>query len=258
MNNIKFFILVISSLLFSCEDVIDLNLNDANPQLVIIGEIHDQADQQVITLSKTMAFNQEGGFDGVSGAQVEVTDGLGIVHRFTEHSPGRYVADHFFGRIRETYHLLVRVDGNTYTAVSQMPPMVQIDSVGTAVTHLFGEEQKYVAIAYQDPPEQPNYYRYMLRVNGGPSRFAHAANDKFNDGNYITEHVSNADEELHIGDAVTVYMQCVDQAMFDFWNAVQLTNPGTAAPANPPSNIEGGALGYFSAYSMAELNLEIK
>ena len=46
--------------------------------------------------------------------------------------------------------------------------------------------------------------------------------------------------------------------MYDFWNAVQATNPGTAAPANPPSNISNGALGYFSAYSMAKIATEIK
>src|SRR5690606_22196424 len=103
--------------------------------------------------SKTVAFDQEGGFDGLSGAQVEVTDGLGTLHRFTERSPGRYVADNFWGRVYETYQLQVTVDGKNYTASAQLPPLVRVDSVGTAVTNLFGEEQKDVAIKYQDPPQ---------------------------------------------------------------------------------------------------------
>src|SRR5690606_8787308 len=136
-----------------------------------------------------------------------------------------------------SYELHVNVDGETYTASSQMPPLVRVDSVGTAVSDLFGEEEKYVALKYQDPPLQSNYYRYLISVNGGPTEFVHVASDKFNDGKYVSERLGSPDddEDLVTGDAVAVYMQCVDKAMFDFWNAVQTTNPGTAAPANPPS-----------------------
>lgn len=258
MNCIRYFLFTISIFFVSCEDVIDIGLQDADPQLIIVAEIHDQSDQQIITISKTVAFNQEGGFDGVSDANVAVTDGMGTVHHFTERSPGRYVADNFLGRVFETYRLQVTIDETTYTASTQMPPRVSVDSVGTAVTNFFGEEQKYIAIKYQDPPQQPNYYRYMMRINGGPVRFIQVTNDKFNDGKYVNEHLGSDDEDLATGDAVTLYIQSVDKAMFDFWNAIQQTNPGTAAPANPSSNIEGGALGYFSAYSMTELTVEVK
>lgn len=257
MNLIKY-LFIISALFVSCEDVIELDLNESAPHLVIVGEITNQTDQQVVTLSKTVPFTSESRFEGISNAQVEVVDGHGTVFRFTERSPGVYVADHFAGIEFETYELHVSVDGKAYTASSQMPPLVGIDSVGTAVSDLFGEEQKYVALKYQDPPHEPNYYRYLISVNDGPVQFVYVASDKFNDGKYVSERLGNPDEDLVTGDAVVVYMQCVDKAMFDFWNAVQATNPGTAAPANPPSNISNGALGYFGAYSMAKITTEIK
>lgn len=258
MNLVKYFLFIISLLFLSCEDIIDVDLNDAAPHLVIIGEINNQTDQQVVTLSKTVPFTSENRFDGLSNAQVEVVDGNGTVFRFIERSPGIYVADHFTGMEFEYYQLHVHVEGKTYTASSRMPPLVGVDSVGTAVSDLFGEEQKYVALKYQDPPQEPNYYRYLISVNGEPAQFVYVASDKFNDGKYVSERLGNPDEDLVTGDAVVIYMQCVDKTMYDFWNAVQATNPGTAAPANPPSNISNGALGYFSAYSMAKIATEIK
>jgi hypothetical protein len=39
--------------------------------------------------------------------------------------------------------------------------------------------------------------------------------------------------------------------MFNYWNSLTTTtlSNGSAAPANPISNISNNALGYFSAYS---------
>lgn len=249
---------VASLLLMSCEDIIDINLNDAAAQLVIVGEIHNQDGRQVISISKTVAFNNNTPFDGVSNALVEVVDEQGKTFTFAEQSPGVYIAENLWGRERESYNLRIQLDGKEYTASSRMPQAVQVDSVGTSVTNIFGEERKYVSIKYLDPIHEPNYYYYSMRVNDGPVQFVHVANDKFTDGKYVNERFTNFDEELTTGDSVVLYMQCIDEAMFNFWSAVQANNPGAAAPANPPTNISNGALGYFSAHSVTEIVTEIK
>lgn len=256
---LRIYILLITSfLLSSCEDIIDINLNDAAAQLVIVGEIHNRSDSQVVTISKTVAFKNDIPFDGVSNARVEVIDEQGNIFTFTEQSPGVYIAENFWGMERVSYDLHVQLDGEEYTASSRMPQLVQVDSVGTSVTNIFGEERKYVSLKYLDPLHEVNYYRYTMRVNNGPVRFVHVANDKFNDGKYVSERLTNFDEELVTGDSVVLYMQCIDEAMFNFWNTVQTNNPGAAAPANPPSNISNGAFGYFGAYSATEIVTEIK
>jgi hypothetical protein len=39
--------------------------------------------------------------------------------------------------------------------------------------------------------------------------------------------------------------------VFDYFNSLALMNDGqSASPANPLSNIQGGALGYFSAHTV--------
>ncbi|SEK64553.1 DUF4249 domain-containing protein [Parapedobacter koreensis] len=245
--------LIVGFLWSSCEDVIDINLNDANPQLVIIGEVSNQTNRQQVTIGRTVAFGSDNPFDPVSGADVEVLTGSGQVFHFDEQEPGIYVADHFRGRENEWYELHVRVDGVLFTAVSTMPPLVIADSIGTSIRNLFGEEEKLITLKFQDPPFMPNYYRYLWSVNGAPFEMVHLAQDKFNDGKYVSEDLIDFDIELVTGDSVMVQMQCIDKATFDFWNAVESTNPGSAAPANPPAAFGIGALGYFSACAMSEI-----
>ncbi|WP_257667792.1 DUF4249 domain-containing protein [Parapedobacter tibetensis] len=254
----RYIAISISFLMFSCEDVIDINLNDADPQLVIIGEVSNNTNVQQVSINRTVAFASDTPFDPVPGAEVEVVDGRGRVYRFTEETPGIYVANGFTGSQNERYDLHVRVDGQEFMATATMPSLTTADSIGTSVRNLFGEEEKFVSVKYQDPPGVANYYRYLQRVNGERFKMVKVANDKFNDGRYVSDDLIDFDVELVAGDSVVIQMQCIDKATFDFWNAVQSINPGTAAPANPPSVFGDGALGYFSAHAMSEISTVVQ
>ncbi|SKB55718.1 protein of unknown function [Parapedobacter luteus] len=251
-------IVLFLSLSWSCEDVIDINLNDAHTQLVIVGEVNNRTNRQQVTISRTVAFDRDRPFDPVSGADVHVSSGSGGVFHFIEQTPGIYIANNFRGRENERYELRVQLGGEVFTAVSTMPTLVVADSIGTALRNIFGEEEKLITLKFQDPPYIPNYYRYLWSVNGTPFEMVHVAQDKFNDGRYVSEDLIDFDLKLVAGDLVTVQMQCIDKATFDFWNAVQTTNPGTAAPANPPSVFGEGALGYFSACAVSEISTVVQ
>jgi len=240
-----------------CEDVIEIDLQDATPQLVIVGSVSNRLEDQEVTISRTVTFDVDQPFDPVSGAEVTVLDGEGKSFVFAERTPGRYTS-RFKGVVRMDYQLRVRVDGTEFTATSHMPDPVLVDSVGTGVRNIFDEERKFISIKYHDPEGVPNYYRYLWRVNNGPLQMVRVANDKFNDGKYVSEDVSDFDTELVAGDSVSVWMQCIDKATFDFWNVVQSNNPGAAAPANPPSVFGQGALGYFSAQAVAEYLITVQ
>ncbi len=250
--------ILVGFLLWSCEDIIDINLNDASPKLIIVGEVNSRTSVQQVSISRTVSFASETPFDPVSGADVHVMDGRGRIHQFMEEEPGIYVATNFRGRANERYDLRVQVDGKEFLATSIMPELVTVDSVGTSVSTIFGEERKFVSLKYQDPIDIPNYYRFLMSVNGGAFKMVYATNDKFNNGKYVSEDLADFDTELFSGDSVLVHMQCIDKAAFDFWNAVQSVNPGTAAPANPPSVFGDDVLGYFSAHSVSEISTTIQ
>lgn len=250
----------------SCEDLIDINLNDAAPQLVIAASVSLQQGAEV-TISRTVSFDSEQPFDPVSGAEVELRSPDGQVYLLEEVRPGIYrvpdsgrdtpgIPD--FPDGDPTFHLRVAVEGEEFTARASMPQHVPIDSVGTTVSNIFGEERKFVSVKYQDPSDVPNYYRFLRSINGSPFEMVYVTNDKFNDGKYVTEDLADFDTEFFTGDSVIIRMQCIDKPTFDFWNAVQSANPGSAAPANPPSVFGTGALGYFSVYTMSEVSTEVQ
>ena len=57
---------------------------------------------------------------------------------------------------------------------------------------------------------------------------------------------------FEIGDTVSIQLISLAAAVYEYYNTFQElinVNPGSAAPANPTSNISNGALGYFSAWS---------
>jgi len=48
-------------------------------------------------------------------------------------------------------------------------------------------------------------------------------------------------------------MQCIDKNVYEYWYSLDQSSTGSsqsAAPGNPVSNMQGGALGYFSANTL--------
>lgn len=58
--NVKSYIYILCTLLFfsACEEIIDVNLNDADPRVVIEANLSDLQSIQRIRVSKTVAFDE--------------------------------------------------------------------------------------------------------------------------------------------------------------------------------------------------------
>lgn len=246
-----------TALLSGCEDLIELDLHDAGPQLVIVGEITNRQRTHTVTIHQTVPVSSGRLADPVSGATVRVTDENGRVFHFAETEPGVYISGVFRGVIGRTYTLETIVSGVHYTAQSTMPEIVNIDSIGTSSSRIFGEESMYITLKFNDPPRVANYYRYLTSVNGGPFQFNSIFNDTFNDGLHVSHELRNFGVDLEIGDEVKIQRQHIDAATYLYWRSIASSNPASAAPANPPSNINHGALGYFSAYAVNEYEVVI-
>lgn len=248
---------ILLGLLSGCEDLIELDLNDAHPRVVIVGEITNRQKVHTVTIHQTVPVTSGDMFDPVSGATVRVTDENGRIFNFNEAEPGAYQSRVFRGVIGRKYTLEAEVDGIVYKAESIMPPVVNIDSIGTSSTTIFGQDNIYVTLKFNDPPNASNYYRYSTSVNGSPFQFNAIFNDKFNDGLHVSHELMNFGRDLEVGDEVKIQRQYIDEATYRYWRSIASSNPASSAPANPPSNISNGALGYFSAYSLNEYELVI-
>jgi len=68
---------------------------------------------------------------------------------------------------------------------------------------------------------------------------------------------SVGNKKINTGDVVKVDMECVDKNVYEYWYSLDQGSTGSsqsAAPGNPVSNMQGGALGYFSANTLQTKN----
>jgi len=254
-------LLFISFLLFSsCEKVIDLDLNNAEPIIVIEGNISDQTENQFVRISKTIPFTESNSFNGYAGAKVTVTPPSGIPINFTEVSKGLYRSQRFRGTPGQTYKLEVLADGKLYTANSTMPLPVVPDSVGFKKLSFFGNSKIYPTVYYKDPAGVQNQYRYLLKINN-KSQADIVFEDRFNDGNEVSDVIIYDGDDIKSGDSIEIEMQTIDRNVFKYYFAIsQIGGNGgpPVAPANPDSNINNGALGIFSAYTKSTISIVLK
>jgi len=246
----------------SCEKVIQIDLNSADPKIVIEGNITDQTGPYFINLTQTVNYDQSNIFPPVTGATVKISDNAGTTESLTETSPGIYATTTIIGVPGRIYTLEVNANGKIYTTTSSMPFPVNIDTltIETSGGGGFGgggNTTKNVSITYTDPAGIPNYYRFVLFVPGIKQSPIIVNDDNLRDGQTITRPVrlDNSGPALKNGDLVTIQMQSIDGNVFEYLRTLSQLSGGNAltgssAPANPKTNITGGALGYFSAYSV--------
>jgi hypothetical protein len=237
----------------SCEKVIDLNLKNAEPQLVIEGSIINVPHNPTVRITRSVRFDEPNNFPGVSGAIVRVTTGNSPL-TLTETSTGVYRGPAVIARSGRTYSLQVDVDGKTYKATSTMPDQVFIDSIAIDEQSFRAKETKTVVVYYKDPPVVKNQYRFILSVNGVLIKEIFVRNDDFNDGGTIRAALYQEDVDIKIGDKIELEMQCIDARMYTYWFTFSKQSGngmgnGSVAPANPPNNFDIPVLGYFSAHT---------
>lgn len=248
--------------LSSCVEVVQLDLRSVEPQLVIEGKITDGDTDNEVKLTFTQDFQEPNNFPPITSASVLVTDlTTGEKEQLTQTFSGVYSIQQLKGIVGHTYKMVVNYNGTTYEATSEMPNKVPFEELKYQEVSRFQTNIRMVAV-YNDPKDQTNYYRWAtIGSDGVRSRAYFVRSDAFNDGNHI-EQVIDSGMGIESGDKITIEMQCIDKATFAYFLTLgkqqgQGPNSGSSG-VNPPTNITGGALGYFGAYTIARKTTEIK
>jgi hypothetical protein len=258
---------VISIILFvstSCEKEIDVDLNAADPQVVIDGAITNAAGPYFVRLSETVNFSDNNSFPPITGATVRISDDLGTVDNLQEVSPGLYQTNITEGVPGRTYYLDVQIGDQHYQATSTMPPVVDLDSIRfTPFSNPLDDDTYATVPVFTDPATRGNNYRFILTVNNEVDGAYIVFNDNVNNGLVNERPVFSSDLEITLGDVVTVEMRCLDYASYLYFYALsQISGDGPGGgttPANPPNNITGDeALGIFSAYTVQRVTKEVE
>lgn len=251
-----FFILWISCiLLFSCEDVIYVDLKDVPPQLVIEGTISNLEGPYKVRLSKSTDYYNPSVFLPVTDAIVEISDDEGNNEILIANSEGFYYTENMMGEVGRNYTLKVTSEGKEYTAESYMEKVVNIDSL--KVEYLAGagfiEPGYYMHCYFQDPPDTTNYYRVRAYINGILDESLYLLDDRFTDGKIIDSYLFLTPFQL--GDTAYIELLSIDFPVYDYFITLSdiLTFQGGGSPsnpANPNTNLNNGGLGYFGALAV--------
>lgn len=264
MNKRILFFAIGLCLFTGCKKIIDVDIKDTTAQLVIEGNLNDQLGNQLIKITKTVDVGASSIYPPVSGAMVNVSDDLGNNYIFTESSAGSYTYN-MKGKPGVTYTMHVKYENKEYTAVSKMPYLVFLDSIGVVTTNIFGKDVMNLAAYFQDPKNEVNQYRFFQYVNDKQSQSVDVRNDALINGNKVREQLfyrSENNDEIKTGDQAVIIMECIDMNMYRYWNSLSAStdrgpNQGTT-PSNPPSNISNSALGYFSAHTTQVKSLTVR
>jgi hypothetical protein len=117
---------------------------------------------------------------------------------------------------------------------------------------------------YTDPMTLGNNYRFFQVINDTLDRTYYLFNDNLNNGKENQRPLNSSEDSLKVklNDFVSVEMQCISNPTYLYYNSLrQISGAGPGGgttPANPPSNIVGGALGIFSAHTVQRKQIQIK
>lgn len=261
MKRLYIIIFGFAIMLSSCEKVIDLNLDKTSPKIVIESFLTDLSSRHTVSVSTTSDFTASNAKIPVSNATVVLTTGSGLVINFTEQSPGNYISPRYRGVPGEKYTLTVTSDGKSYSATSVMPLPVPIQSLEQIEVSFFGETRKVVQVIYKDPKGFVNFYNNRVFVNNIKRGDYYLESDRFNNGNEVKNTIYLDEPDLVPGDLVRVQMLTIDENVYKFlFSITQISGNGgpPTTPANPNSNFNNGALGFFSASTSSEATVTIK
>jgi hypothetical protein len=249
----------------ACKKVINVDLNNVTPQIVIEGNIDNTLGVQpvVVKITKTVNFSADNVFPPVRGATVIITDSTtGRSFSLNETDSGVYTTFQLSGIPKHTYILSVTAEGKQYTAKSTMPGTVGLDSVTFAENTDFNNKKEINAVVnFQDPTAAGNNYQFTEYLNGKLVPNIFVFEDRLSNGRYIEQPLFNDSAYLQKGDTLTLSMYCVDRSIYNYFftllNVTGDNNFQSATPANPNTNFSNGALGYFSAHTVNKTKLVV-
>lgn len=248
----------------SCEKVIDVPLEESERRIVVEAVFRDHPGDNYVLISKTGSVYDDSEFEKISGATVTITDKAGTVYTLTEvpGTPGKYAHPTFQAMTNDAYTLSVVTGTETFTSTAKTYYKPELDAlsyleqvgsfgVGTDTTYL-------VFFDFTDDAGTDNFYRVNAWVNGAADKNLYVTNDELFDGQPYSQPLFATTVEK--GDTVLVELQSMDKSAYTYFFSLSSANasgPFAPTPANPVSNMEGGAIGYFGIYTTDTMTIVI-
>ncbi len=250
-------IIIVTMVLFltACEEVINVDLDTAVPQLVIDGSIdwvkNTKGNEQTIKLSTTTGYYSTE-FPTVSGATIIVTNAANTTFNFIETpNTGEYICTNFEPVIGETYTLTIALNGQTYTATETLinAPTIE-DTIDQNNKGGFGGDEVEITYYFQDNGAQDNYYLHSFVTPRVAFPEFQVENDENTQGNRTP--VFYANKDLKPGDVINIKLNGISKGYFDYFKKLSLASGNGGSPfQTTPAGVRGNIVNQTNAKNFA-------
>ncbi|MGE5394159.1 MAG: DUF4249 domain-containing protein [Candidatus Saccharibacteria bacterium] len=250
-------LLLVSVLLTSCEDVIEVDLPKGSLNLVGVEASITTKDEPTVFLYHTLRVDQDQAYPGISGAMVTLADDATPSNQVTlvedEIKKGLYHVPQnqsYLGVAGREYTLNIRIGDVTLSAKDKLSRVEPIDSI-QVVPSMRGDKRFLGIFTYgQEPKGLGNYYKWDIYVNDTllyKTEHLAIASDEFVDGNYINkleiftdfyDVKKPEDRLLNLHDTIQVKQSSISEFGYNFY--FQMINQGNTGGlfSVPPANIK--------------------
>ena len=260
MKYIPFLSAVLLLLVTSCRKEIKIDLNDANPRLVIAANFNATEEMVTVRVTKSGSFFEQFSEEMINNAIVTLYGPSNTPFIVPFVSDGLYSAPYIDVQVGATYKMIVSIDGTDYEAASELLPTLQTTTITTSpfVAGEVGGPNILITYKYQDLPGKGNYYKTIRTYNGErEDKFGQftIGNDDLTDGNEVTlTNIGFYDS----GDSVSFEIQSINEKTHKFYTQLASgTSQNAAAQGNPDYVWSNAALGYFSVYTTSSWSIVI-
>ncbi|WP_223033211.1 DUF4249 domain-containing protein [Hanstruepera marina] len=264
---IKHIVLLVFSLtLFTCEDVIDVDVPTSEPRLVIDASINwfkgTSGNDQSIKLTLTAPFFNES-VPPANDAQVYITDESNTVYNFIENgSSGIYENSNFVPIINQEYELTIIYNNETYTGTETLLGVSELEYVEQNLEGGFTGEETEIKAFFTDPVNEENYYFFEFIPSIPVTPTLDTFKDEFVNGNLIFGFY--VEEDLNPNDEVIIRNHGVSERFYEFmFLLLQQTGGGGGPFETQPATVRGNCinttnpdnypLGYFRLSEVSEI-----
>ncbi len=282
LYNLAFFLFVASTILSSCEDVIDVKLSKEDLNLFGVEARITTLDGPTVFLYQTLKVDQDISYPGISGAVITVSDGATPANKIKltedQAKPGHYSVpkkSNYFGVAGREYTLSILSSGITLTAKEKLSKVEPLDSI-VVKPSMRGNKIFLGIFTYgREPAGLGNFYKWDVFVNDTLLNKADRisiASDEFVDGNYIPglevytdfhDQKKPKDRKLNLNDMIVVKQNSISEFGYNFY--FQMINQSSTGslfsipPANVKSNFTSSdgrpVLGLFAAEDVSVSNI---
>ncbi len=283
MKRIIFFIFPVLLLLFaSCEDIIEVELNEEDTGLYAVEAIITTIDEPVVFLTKGLAVSANDDYQGISGAIVTITDNAVPANSIQliqdPDKIGKYVVPpdiEYTGVTGRAYTVTILSDGVELVATDTLNPVSVIDSINIWPS-LRGERRFLGIFTYgQEPAGLGNYYKWDIYINDtllNEASTISLASDELVDGNYVAaleiftdyhDPQKPSERVLKYGDNVFVKQISISKFAYEYFMQLVNQSMGGGMFSVPSANIKSNfrssdgkeVLGLFSAHDVSVSNV---